>query len=126
MRYLALALVLVACTRPAPVAPQQPYLVSTEPVAVESPAPAATPEPTNLVCEAFKPVNPQALCAPHHTDVGDLHIHTATITLQGQQLACRQDTTMLGVLCSDPIVIKQQPPPPVEDKRPDAKKKTKR
>lgn len=35
MRYLVLALVLVACTRPAPVAPQQPaqpYLVSTEPV----------------------------------------------------------------------------------------------
>lgn len=123
MRYLVLALVLVACTRPAPVAPQQPYLVSTEPVA-EKPEPAK-PEPTNLVCEAFRGVNEKALCAPHHTDVGELHIHTATITLQGQQLACRQDTTMLGVLCSDPIVIKQQPPPPTVDKAP-TKKKTKR
>ena len=125
MRYLVLALVLVACTRPAPVAPQQPAPapVVDRDVKPENVSPAP---PTNLVCEAFKGVNPQALCAPHHTDVGELHIHTATITLQGQQLACRQDTTMLGVLCSDPIVIKQQPPPPTVDKAPTKKKGAKK
>lgn len=122
MRYLALALALVACTSPAPVAPAQPAPTPALIVHRDT-KPAASP--TNLICEAFKSVNPQALCAPHHTDVGDLHIHTATITLGGQQLACRTDLSMLGVLCGDPIVIRQQPPPQTVDK-PAPKKKAKK
>lgn len=80
--------------------------------------PPAVITPANAVCEAFKGVNGTAQCTPGHTDVGELHIHTATVTLGQQQFACRTDLSMLGVLCGDPIVIKQQPPAPVEDKKP--------
>jgi hypothetical protein len=108
---IAIALALVGCAKavPAPVAPKPAPVVVVE---ATKPKPAPTP---NAVCEAFKGVNGAAACAPGHTDIGDLHIHTATVTLGQQQFACRTDFSMLGVLCGDPIVIKQQPPPPTQD-----------
>ena len=109
---IVIALALVGCVqRPAPVAPAQPAPEAPKPVAV-TPAPAP---PVNAVCEAFKGVNGSAGCTPHHTDVGELHIHTATVTLGEQRFACRTDLSMLGVLCGDTIVVKQQPPPPTVD-----------
>jgi len=119
---IALVLSFAACVaKPAPIAPK--------PVVAPAAVVAAAPEPpapqVNLVCEAFKGVNDKATCAPTFTDVGELHVYMATVTLGGQQLACRTDLSMLGVLCTDPIVIKQQPPPPTEDKakKPESKKK---
>lgn len=110
MRSIILALSLLACTRPAPaplVAPYQP--VKVEPVKVEP------PPPVNAVCEAFKGVNATAKCEPKFTAFGPLATHTAFVTLGETLIHCRYDASMTGVLCSDAIVLKQQPPPPVQD-----------
>lgn len=119
IRIVIIALVLASCRPITRVEPPKP-VAQPAPATVAAPAP---PAPVNAVCEAFKGVNGTAKCEPQHTDVGELHIHTATVTLgQGQQFACRTDLSMLGVLCGETIVIKQAPPPPTQDAKPPSKK----
>jgi hypothetical protein len=133
-RILALAiLAAAACThaQQAPlVAPYAP--VTVEPVAqtaTAAPAPQPT-QPENLVCRAFHSVNEKATCVPYLTDKGEHHTHSAMVTLGQQQFHCSYSDQLTGVLCADPIVIRQQPVAQAEDasaaKQPAAKSKAKK
>lgn len=116
MRLILIALILCSCvTRTVRVveAPKPP------PPAAKPPA----PPPVNRVCEAFAAVNKAATCSPIYTDLGPSHVHTATITLDQQQIHCRYDIGSTGILCASPISIRLDAPPPTEDKP--AKKKIK-
>lgn len=106
---------LVACVqRPAPQAPvEKPYLVKVEPA-----------PPVNLICKKFSAIDAKAACDPELTDDGPSHIHTATVTTQGQMLSCRQDTTLLGMMCGHPVTD-VRPVAPVEDAKPAKKAKKK-
>lgn len=114
---LILILSLAACIQRTPQAPVQPA-----PVAQPAPKPVAPPAPPapakNLVCEAWQGVNAKAACTPYLTTDT---MHTAMIAIDGQQLHCAY--TAKGVECHAPIVIVQQPAPPVEDKEPAKAKK---
>lgn len=126
IRIVLIASLATACSSPSKADTPKPEVTKADPKAADG-KPAESPPTPNAVCEEFKGVNGTAKCEPHHTDVGELHIHTATVTLGQQRFACRTDLSMLGVLCGDPIVVKQQPPPPTQDapaaKKPEPKKK---
>jgi hypothetical protein len=85
-----------------------------------TPAPAAdvAKPPANLVCEQFAKVNPKATCDAKFTAFGELAAHTAFVTINETQIHCRYDASMTGIFCSDPIVLKLQPPPPTQDAKP--------
>jgi hypothetical protein len=115
-RIVIIAIVLVACgniTRtPPPVAP------APAPIAPAA-APKPAPPPVNLVCKKFEKIDAKATCEPELTDEGQAHIHTATVTTGGQMLSCRQDTSLLGMMCGNPITD-VRPVPKTEDAKPDA------
>ncbi len=114
---IVLALSLVGCIqRPAPVAP------APKPAPVSAPAPNPAPAAPNLVCKKFEKIDAKATCEPELTDDGPSHIHTATVITGGQMLSCRQDTTLLGMMCGSPITDVRPVPKTEDAKSVDAKK----
>ena len=127
MTRLALILVFAACSSKQPPVPV--------PVHSESPCPAAagsavspvlaqpvSSEVRNFVCERLHAENEKAPCEPEYTDVGELHTHTARITIQGQTVACAINAQQVSVVCG-PLFYVAPPSKPADDAalKPEAK-----
>src|SRR5687767_4071234 len=68
--------------------------------------PAPTP-PRNLVCERVALLNAKADCKPEFTDEGDMHVHTARVTVEKTTLVCGLSVGQLAMACGGMEV--QQP-----------------
>lgn len=116
MRLYTIALLAACSSSDATPAPTKPVVIQPPAVVVAAPL----PPPRNLVCEAFKGVNDKATCVPYLTDAGEAHAHTAMVTLGQTLLHCGYGVGSPGVVCTDAISVRQQPPAPTQ---PPAKKK---
>jgi hypothetical protein len=76
--------------------------------AQSAPTPAAPPAPRNFVCERVAIKNPTAKCEPEFTDVGELHAHTARVTLGSDTVTCGVNSGQLSVVCGDLFVAVQR------------------
>lgn len=58
--------------------------------------------PRNLVCERVALMNPDATCIPEMTGEGELHTHSARVTVGGVTHACAINATApLGFECAE-------------------------
>jgi hypothetical protein len=81
------------------------------------PVPLPVAKPRNFVCERLALENPKVPCEPELTDEGELHMHRARITIDGQTVVCGLPSNAISVGCGPMFV-----PAPAQ---PEVKKQTK-
>lgn len=80
--------------------------------------------PRNFICERLAAENPKAGCEPEYTDVGDLHEHTARITVNGGQMVCAVNTQQPVAVCGPQFFVpKQEQAPQADQPKTEPKKK---
>lgn len=67
---------------------------------LDSKAEPAKP-PRNLVCERVAVKTPKAECVPEYTDAGELHAHTARVTIGESTSVCGINVGQLLVVCDN-------------------------
>ena len=70
-----------------------------------------SPRTRNFVCERLALENSKAPCEPELTDAGELHTHTARITLDGQVIVCALNSSQVSAVCGPMFTAPQAPPP---------------
>jgi hypothetical protein len=65
----------------------------------------------NLVCERFAILNPDAKCIPEMSDVGEVHVHTARVTIDKDTMSCGLNAGQLAMVCG-PLAVAPQPQHP--------------
>jgi hypothetical protein len=96
LRLLALVFLVSACSADA--APPAPVADAPKAVTVAGVALPMAP-PRNLVCERLALENSKAPCVPELTDAGELHTHTARITIDGQVIVCALNSSQVSAVC---------------------------
>jgi hypothetical protein len=121
LRLLALVFLVSACQASA--AQQAQPSVNAQGSGSSQSAPLSVPPPPrNLVCERLALENSKAPCVPEMSDAGELHTHTARITIDGQVIVCALNSSQVSAVCG-PMFAAVQQAQPQPAKAPKAKAK---